>query len=95
LASAIVLALVFVPQEKPTAISGNVVDAGTGIPLGKVVLPAELMDGGNAPASSTRTDLKGNFEMAGLQAGNYKGVRNGYLSTYYGARKSGVTPDDH
>ena len=41
--------------------------------------------------ASTITDAKGNFSLIHLQAGEYrlKGIRNGYLQTYYGARRAG------
>ncbi len=88
-----ILAFFLVVQDHPTqtcALSGTVVNSLTGAPLGKVELMAEGTQGG-IPPFSTYTDAKGNFAMVNLPAGQYrlKGHRNGYLDTYYGARRPG------
>src|SRR4051794_75798 len=72
------------PPEKGT-ISGTVVNANTGVPLNKV----ELFLEGNG-SLFTLTDAKGNFEFTGVNPGQYrvKGQRNGFLETYYGARRA-------
>jgi hypothetical protein len=58
--------------------------------LNKVGLRAELIGSPEAPAASTTTDAKGSFTLVSLPPGKYrlKGVRNGFLDTYYGARRS-------
>jgi len=86
-------AFFFAPQDRPTekcSLSGSVVDSVTGAPLNKVDLRAELMDDTDSVAASTTTDAKGNFTLVDLPSGKYrlKGVRNGYLDTYYGARQA-------
>src|SRR5262245_53564761 len=87
------LAFFFAPQDRPAekcTLSGSVVDSVTGAPLNKVDLRAELVDDKDSAAASTTTDAKGNFTLVDLPAGKYrlKGVRNGYLDTYYGARRA-------
>src|SRR5580700_9047566 len=71
-----------------SSVSGVVTDWITGEPLSKVQVLAEASDG-RRPAGTT-TDSKGNFSLVHLQSGEYrlKGVRNGYLETYYGARRA-------
>ncbi len=75
-------------QPQTGTISGTVVNALTGAPLGKVELLAAPVDSKEPPAS-TSTDANGNFAMIGMQPGKYrlKGHRNGYLDTYYGAKR--------
>ena len=65
-------------------------DSVTGVPLNKVqVLAQKAANDRSAPASTT-TDAKGAFTLVQLEPGHYrlKGVRNGYLETYYGARRA-------
>ena len=86
-----VMALFFLAQDQPPqtcTLSGSVVNAVTGAPLGKVQVLAEPV-GRTTPPASTFTDTSGNFEMVNLPAGRYrlKGQRNGYLDTYLGARR--------
>jgi hypothetical protein len=87
--SVLLLAFFFAPPETCT-LSGTVINSVTGAPLNKVELRAELMDGEDAVAASTTTDTNGNFTMVNLPPGQYrlKGIRNGYLDTYYGARRA-------
>jgi protocatechuate 3,4-dioxygenase beta subunit len=72
------------------SISGTATDSVTGAPLNKVQVLAEPADR-NLPSASTVTDEKGSFSLVHLQPGEYrlKGARNGYLQTYYGARRAG------
>src|SRR5580704_2895969 len=72
-----------------SSISGVVTDWITGEPLSKVQVLAETSDGRRPPAG-TITDSKGSFSLVHLQPGEYqlKGVRNGYIETYYGARRA-------
>jgi protocatechuate 3,4-dioxygenase beta subunit len=65
------------------------VDSVTGAPLNKVQVVAEPSDRKLRPAS-TVTDEKGNFTLVHLPPGSYRlmGSRNGYLQTYYGARRA-------
>ena len=62
----------------------------TGELLNKVQVLA--LNAGNAQAApaSTITGAKGEFTLVQLEPGQYrlKGVRNGYLETYYGARRA-------
>jgi uncharacterized surface anchored protein len=87
--SVLLLAFFFAPPET-CSLSGTVVNSVTGAPLNKVDLRAESMDGKYSVAASTTTDANGNFTMVNLPAGQYwlKGIRNGYLDTYYGARRA-------
>ena len=79
-------------QEKPTAvIRGRVVAADTGRPLRRAqvsVTAPELRE-----RRSTGTNLRGEFELAGLPAGRYTITvsRSGYLSSQYGQRASQTT----
>src|SRR5258707_607170 len=89
----IFLLLLLVAQDQPpqdASLSGTVTDSVTGASLGKVVVLVEVADRRQPPAS-TVTDEKGNFALIHLPAGEYrlKGVRNGYLETYYGAPRAG------
>ena len=72
-----------------SSISGVVTDWITGEPLSKVQVLAERSDG-RRPLAATTTDSKGSFSLVHLQPGEYrlKGVRNGYIETYYGARRA-------
>ena len=85
--------VLFAPQNKPPevcTISGFVVDSVAGVPLNKVqVLAQKAANDRSAPAYAT-TDAKGAFTLVQLERGHYrlKGVRNGYLETYYGARRA-------
>ena len=70
-------------------LAGTAVDAITGAPLSKVEVIAQHL-GGREPGASTTTDGKGNFRIVDVDPGQYHifARRNGYLGTYYGARKS-------
>ena len=87
------LAFFFALQDQPPdkcTVSGVVVNSVTGEPLNKVqVLAEKAGDRDHAPAS-TITGAKGEFTLVQLDPGQYrlKGVRNGYLETYYGARRA-------
>lgn len=61
----------------------------TGEPLTKVQVLAEP-SGERQPPARTTTDSNGHFALVHLQSGEYrlKGIRNGYLDTYYGARRA-------
>ena len=76
------------PQTQTCTLSGSAVNAVTGAPLGKVEILAERV-GSDEPPASTFTDAQGNFVLVGIAAGKYRlvGHRNGYLETYYGARR--------
>jgi hypothetical protein len=68
-----------------------VVDAITGQPLNKVEVQAEkTVSSDSSRVVFTMADSKGNFTLVDLRPGQYrlKGLRNGYLETYYGARRS-------
>jgi hypothetical protein len=71
-----------------SSISGAVTDQISGEPLAKAQVLAKPSNG--RPASTT-TDSKGNFTLVHLPPGEYRlsGARNGYLETYYGARRPG------
>lgn len=85
---ALFLAQLAAPPEK-CSLSGTVVDSLTGLPLGKVEVVAERI-GTKDPGASTATDAKGNFLIVELEPGTYRllAQRNGYLDTYYGAKRS-------
>ncbi|HEX3877358.1 MAG TPA: carboxypeptidase-like regulatory domain-containing protein [Bryobacteraceae bacterium] len=91
----IVLALAFAlsaPQEQPAqkvSISGTVADFVTDALLNKVRVLAEPV-GRNGIANATTSDDKGNFTLVDLPPGAYRlrGIRNGYLSTRYGAKRA-------
>ncbi len=89
--SFLIVALLLAQQastlEKCT-LSGTVVDALTGLPLGKADVVAERV-GGHDPGASTTTDAKGNFLMVEIDPGQYRlsVKRNGYLETHYGAKR--------
>ncbi len=87
------LAFLFAAQDQPPAtctLSGSVVHSATGAPLRKVELFAERIDPHNTPSASTTTDANGNFKLVDLPPGQYrvKGRRNGFLETYFGARRA-------
>src|SRR6266566_1754951 len=82
----------FIPQDQPAeeaSLSGTITDSVTGATLDKVQVLAESSDD-HLPPASTTTDEKGNFTLVHLHPGEYrmKAVRNGYLQTYYGARRA-------
>ena len=81
--------LLFAPQEKRElcAVSGTVVDSLTGAPLSKAQVVLEPAYG--KESATTASNEKGRFMLVGVAPGTYllKGVRNGYLDTYYGARR--------
>jgi protocatechuate 3,4-dioxygenase beta subunit len=86
------LLILLVAQEVPVAeatLSGTAIDSISGAILTKVQIFAESVDG-KSPAASTTTDEKGNFTLVRLAPGEYrlKATRNGYLDTYYGARRA-------
>src|SRR5580693_8821378 len=86
----LVLALFLALQDKPPekcTLSGSVVSSATDEPLNHVEIFAEPI-GDGAPATTT-ADGKGNFTLVDLVPGQYKlkARRNGYLTTYYGARR--------
>src|SRR5580692_11659632 len=83
----LILAAQNIPQE--SSVSGVVTDWITGEPLSKMKVLAETSDGRRPPAG-TITDSNGSFSLVHLQPGEYrlKGVRNGYIETYYGARRA-------
>ncbi len=91
MAPVLLIALFLPAQDKPAekcTLSGSVVSSVTGEPLGRAEIFAEPIGGGTS--STTTTDSKGNFTLVDLDPGEYKvkGRRNGYLSTYYGARRA-------
>src|SRR5262249_31200824 len=77
------------PVEKCT-ISGRVVDAVTGQPLSKTEIQVDGLGNDSVPTPFATSDGKGNFTIVDLAAGQYrlKGNRNGYLETWYGARRA-------
>jgi hypothetical protein len=87
----LLLAFFLAPQDKALekcTLSGSAVSSVSGEPLNHVEVSAEPV-GGGAHATTT-TDTKGNFTLADLVPGQYKlkGRRNGYLDSYYGARRA-------
>jgi Carboxypeptidase regulatory-like domain len=92
MASVLLLAFLLVAQDKPAdkcTLSGTVTDSLTGAPLNKVQVVVEPLGNSNGPLAVASTDAKGIFSMVDLEPGQYrvKGVRNGYLDTYYGSRR--------
>jgi protocatechuate 3,4-dioxygenase beta subunit len=91
----LLLAFFLNPQDQPPekcAISGTVVDALTGQPLGKVDVWVDTNGKQESkPVATGVTGAKGDFTIAGLDPGRYflGGSRNGYLDAYYGARRPG------
>lgn len=90
----LLLAYFFLPQNQPVekcTIFGVVVNAVTGEPLNKVRVLALKAGSQHASPAFTNTDAKGEFTLAQLEPGQYRlsGLRNGYLETYYGARRAG------
>jgi hypothetical protein len=90
----LLLAFLQAPEDKPAAtgsLSGIAVNSVTGAPLGKVELLASLAGASwGSAAASTVSDAKGRFNMVDLPPGQYRvqARRNGYLDTYYGARRA-------
>jgi hypothetical protein len=89
----LVLALLAAVQETPAdkcSVSGTVVDAVTGQPLGKVEIQADGLGNDETPTPFTTSDAHGSFTLVNLPAGTFrlKGNRNGYLESYYGARRA-------
>jgi len=87
----LLLAFLLFQQDKPPekcTLSGSVASSASGEPLNRVEIFAEPVGGGTLAA--TTTDSKGNFTLVDLDPGEYKlkGRRNGYLGTYYGARRA-------
>ena len=91
----LLLALFLAPQDQPSGkctISGAVVDALTGQPLAKVTVSVDTSgEERPKPTATTAADAQGNFTIPGLNPGHYflAGSRNGYLDTWYGARRPG------
>jgi hypothetical protein len=86
----LLLAFFLAVQDKPPekcTLSGSVVNSVSGEPLNRTEIFAEPVSGGTV--ATTTTDGKGNFTLFDLDPGQYKlkGRRNGYLDTYYGARR--------
>jgi hypothetical protein len=54
------------------SISGTVIDAVTGLPLGKVEVLAERSGVRNDPNTSTTTDATGKFTMVDIDPGQYR-----------------------
>lgn len=86
------LAVLLIAQDKPAdkcTLSGTVTDSVTGAPLNKVQILMESLGNARNPLAVANSDGKGNFSMVELDPGKYrvKAVRNGYLDTYYGARR--------
>jgi hypothetical protein len=82
MAPALLLVFFLAAQDKPPekcTLSGSVVSSASAEPVGGGTLAA------------TTTDSKGNFTLVAVDPGQYKlkGRRNGYLDTYYGARRAG------
>ena len=89
----LLLAFALAAQDKPPqmgTLSGTALNSMTGAPLGKVELRAIPAGVRFAPMASTTTDGKGNFTLVDLPPGEYrlKALRNGFLDTYYGARRA-------
>jgi hypothetical protein len=92
MAPALLLVFFLAAQDKPPekcTLSGSVASSASGEPLNRVEIFAEPVGGGTLAA--TTTDSKGNFTLVAVDPGQYKlkGRRNGYLDTYYGARRAG------
>jgi 5-hydroxyisourate hydrolase-like protein (transthyretin family) len=85
----VLLAFLLAPEE-PCTVSGKVVDAVTGAPLGKVQLRLEQIGENDTLISATTSDSEGKFALAGMEPGSYrlKGMRSGYLETWYGAKRA-------
>lgn len=75
-----------------SSISGTVTNSITGAPLSKAQVIAEPVEDRRAPLVRTATDDKGHFLLDNLMPGAYllRGRRNGYLDTYYGARRAEI-----
>jgi protocatechuate 3,4-dioxygenase beta subunit len=89
----LLLAFGMAAQDMPLqmgTLSGTAVNSVTGAVLGKVELRAIPTGVRFAPMASTTTDAKGNFTLVDLPPGEYrlKALRNGFLDTYYGARRA-------
>jgi hypothetical protein len=86
------LLLVSQDQKPPElcSVSGTVTDSVSGLPLNKVLVVAEVPDSGG-PLPATESDSRGGFTLINVPPGTYrlKGTRNGYLETYYGAKRGG------
>jgi hypothetical protein len=88
----LLLVLLFTPQDRPAdkcTLSGTVVNSATGQPLNKVRVQVEAVGDEQAQGFAS-TDAQGQFAVPNLDPGRYriKGQRNGYLDTYYGARRA-------
>ena len=87
----LLLAFFLAAQDKPPqkcSLSGSVVNSASGEPLNRAEIFAEPVLGGTV--ATTTTDAKGNFTLVNLDPGEYnlKGRRNGYLDSFYGARRA-------
>src|SRR5215831_16564119 len=88
--SVLVLFAFLLATEDPASISGKVVDAITGAPLGKVQLRLEpISEAARQPVSATASDGKGEFSFVGVEPGLYHltGTRSGYLPAAFGAKR--------
>jgi hypothetical protein len=79
-------------KVEPCSLSGAVVDSRTGEPVAGARITLETLGQDPAPHASGVTDAKGVFGIAGASPGVYKlkAERNGYLKSYYGARRPGA-----
>jgi 5-hydroxyisourate hydrolase-like protein (transthyretin family) len=77
------------PAQK-CRLSGTVTDSVSGMPLNRVQVLLESLDSSQAAPAIANTNAQGYFSMVDFDSGQYrvKGVRNGYLDTYYGGKHS-------
>jgi hypothetical protein len=90
----LLLAFFLAAQDKPPekcTLTGSAVNSMSGEPLNRTEVFAEPVRGGTV--ATTTTDGKGNYTLVDLDPGEYKlkGRRNGYLDSYYGARRAEST----
>jgi len=91
----LLLFLQVLPQNNPPqkcSLSGTVIDSITAAPLTKTSLWL-VSAGGGTNAEVTSSDAKGHFALVNLECGAYRltAKRNGYLETYYGAKKASAS----
>lgn len=81
--------LMFQEPAQKCRLSGTLTDSVSGMPLNRVQVLLESLDSSQAAPAIANTNAQGYFSMVDLDSGQYrvKGVRNGYLDTYYGARR--------
>jgi len=74
-------------------LSGTVADSATGQALNRVDIRLEAAggEGGGGLVALGITDGAGRFNLTDVEPGQYhlQGTRNGYLDTYYGAKRAG------